>query len=728
MSLRFADWPLRGKVALLLVVASTVPLVAGGIVAYRDARRRATESAEALLAARVDQVAGQLDLFHRTYLAAVRRLARLPSLQDLVDRETEAERRTARRRIRRTIDGFRDTDDNVGSVVVVGADGRAAVATDEAAFAQSLADRGYVRDGLVGRAGISEIRLEGGAPSIAYYAPVRSATGAVRAVAVLYVEAESFWDVLRRGNGLAGPGSYGVLADASGIRMGPEAESVPSLSVSRRLEEAPWTVTYYVPVEVVNAGVASYFRRAVALGTGLVALGLAAGWLLSSYVLRPVGPLSRALERLSSGDYRARVPVERNDELGKLGAGYNRMAEALEAAHAGLEAKVEERTRELAEKNREVERATRLKSEFLANMSHELRTPLNSIIGFSELLVEDLSGRLPEEQLRQIREIHAGGRYLLGLINDILDIARIEAGGLTLEIEDVDVLVAVRDALRLLEPAAQKKRISLVSSVRTERTVVADQRRLRQVLLNLAANAVKFSPEGAAVELSASDDGEAIRFEVRDRGPGVDLEQARDLFRPFVQGESPLEKKQEGAGLGLAIARSLVEHQGGAVGVREAEGGGAVFWFTLPAAAGVPGAVPREPASHPAAFDGDAPRVLVVDDHDAGREVSRALLERLGCRVETATGGEEAVARVRSSPPDVVLMDLRMPGMDGYRAAQILKADPRTAAVPLIAFTVHAMPGDRERARDSGFDDFLAKPVEREALRSALLRHRSRRV
>ena len=633
------------------------------------------------------------------------------------------------------------------------------------------------------------------------------------------------------------------------------------------------------------------------------------------------------------------------------------------------------RNQELTLKNEQVEEANRAKSEFLANMSHELRTPLNAVIGFSEILRADAADRLEPRELKYVDEVLAGARHLLALINDILDLAKVEAGRLELSLEAVEAAQAVADACSAVEPLAARKRIVVRTSLPGSRLRArADRSKLHQVLLNLLSNAVKFSPEGSRIDVSAERADEFVRFRVTDHGPGISEDVQARLFQPFVQGDSSLVRQHQGTGLGLAITRKLVETHGGRIVLESALGQGSTFSFTVPAwveagrmetgiaepfssaapaplrvqplvlviaesaaaawaqsclehagydvvpvaAAGqalaraislrpaavlvdldfapqdafqilaelkrgpvtqdipilmqsfAPGAEsgravgavdffpkPLEPVrllarlrellgprtearpvvlvidddpvvgrllrasleregyrvevaargqdgldhaqaarpdlamvdiglpdltgfevierlaaddrtrgipivvlsgadltaderrrlkGSPSMPEGNLarqalldvvdratgrvrpgprrgrPRVLVVEDHDVNRELTRVLLHRRGCEVMLAVDGADGVAMVRRERPDLVLMDLAMPRLDGVAAVRMLKADPDTASIPVVALTAHAMRGDEERARAAGFDDYLAKPVELAALDRVLER------
>ena len=370
---------------------------------------------------------------------------------------------------------------------------------------------------------------------------------------------------------------------------------------------------------------------------------------------------------------------------------------------------------ELQQKNVEVERANQLKSEFLANMSHELRTPLNAVIGFSELLLEEAQ-KLAPDHVQFVRDIHASGRHLLALINSVLDLAKIEAGRVALEVQPLDPQQQISSACGLVSAMAQKKNLRIEQRVQTARTVRADAGKLQQILLNLLSNAIKFSEPGRRIEIGAVDDGEMLRFHVKDEGPGIPESMRPELFKPFVQGESPLVKKHEGTGLGLAITRRLVEYQGGEVGVDTEVGRGSTFWFLLPAddrrAVGSPPAVKAEPAEkkNGTPLAADKPLVLVVEDDPANARLLRFHLEGAGYAVSEATREAEALELARRLRPKLVLLDLILPqGEDGLRVLRELKKDDATKAAPVVVVSVVQ---ETRRARELGAAECFVKPID----------------
>jgi signal transduction histidine kinase/DNA-binding response OmpR family regulator len=483
------------------------------------------------------------------------------------------------------------------------------------------------------------------------------------------------------------------------------ANDADNIAAATRLRTVPWTVFAVVPDYSVGMSAARLLRDSVFLSTIIFVLALGLGLLLARSVVQPIRALSRATNALAGGDFEARAPINTTDEMGGLAASFNQMATAMKAARGDLEAEVRKRTldlqraneelqaqkqeliaqgremsaqqQELELKNREVERANRLKSEFLSNMSHELRTPLNAIIGFSELLEQETVNQLQPLYVTYIRDVLASGRHLLSLINDVLDLSKIEAGQMALAPEDVDPERAVAEACAIIQAPARRKRIAIHTDAQTKTNLVADSGKLRQILLNLLSNAVKFSPEGSNIEVRARESEGCIVFEVQDEGPGIDAVLMPRLFQPFVQGESPMVKKHQGTGLGLAICKRLVEQHGGTISVESTPGKGSVFRVSLPvadsqAAIALRSAPPR------------APTVLVVEDDAARASVLRRELGAAGYRVEVVATGEEAVQAAERVRPAAIVVDPAAEGRDGKSVLDGLRRHKTTSEVPKV--------------------------------------------
>ncbi|MBD1885533.1 PAS domain S-box protein [Microcoleus vaginatus] len=402
-----------------------------------------------------------------------------------------------------------------------------------------------------------------------------------------------------------------------------------------------------------------------------------------------------------------------------------------------------ERNQQLGVSNEELARATRLKDEFLANMSHELRTPLNAILGMSEGLQEQVFGIVNEQQIKALQTIERSGSHLLELINDILDVAKIESGQMELDCTPVSVNHLCQSSLAFIKQQALQKRIQLEIKVPLNLPdLLIDERRMRQVLINLLNNAVKFTPNGGRITLEVSRQQrradpdsadspphflvkETLRIAVIDTGIGIAPKHINKLFQPFIQIDGALNRQYTGTGLGLALVKRIVELHGGQVLLTSEVGVGSCFAIDLPCTAGAPSSrdleSQTEPRIEPSQPEQEgSPLILLAEDNEANISTVSSYLRAKGYRILLAKNGEEAIALAKSENPNLILMDIQMPGMDGLEAMQQIRLDPSLVDVPIIALTALAMTGDRDRCLAAGANDYLTKPVKLKQLAATI--------
>lgn len=363
----------------------------------------------------------------------------------------------------------------------------------------------------------------------------------------------------------------------------------------------------------------------------------------------------------------------------------------------------------------EADRANRTKSEFLSSMSHELRTPMNAILGFGQLMEYDAT--LPDEHQDNVQEILKAGHHLLELINEVLDLSKVESGHVDLSLEPVEVCLIVEDCLALVAPLADQRDIQLSHKGLKGAAVRADRTRLKQALLNLLSNAIKYNRDGGSVRIEVQREGaDRLGIRVSDSGPGIPAGRLKELFQPFSRLDAE-HSDIEGTGIGLTIAQRLVEMMGGAVGVESEAGVGSTFWIELPlesmadAARDHPG--PAGDDAAPMRLEAAQHVVLYIEDSPSNiKLIAQILGRRPHVHLLTAHTPELGIELAQSRRPELILLDINMPGMDGYQVLEVLKADARLQAIPVVAITANAMPRDIERGRAAGFADYLTKPID----------------
>jgi signal transduction histidine kinase/ActR/RegA family two-component response regulator len=470
---------------------------------------------------------------------------------------------------------------------------------------------------------------------------------------------------------------------------------------------------------------------------------------LQKLISGPIVHLEDTMRTVSATkNYEVRAMKSYADEIGSLIDGFNTMLSDIQQRDTALRGANEElqtRTRELEKEvshrkqaqeellkaKHVAEEASRAKSTFLANMSHELRTPLNAIIGYSEMLEEEARDSANTENVQDLQKIQSAGKHLLSLINDVLDLSKIEAGKMTLHLESFDVAAMIEEIVNTLQPAIKKNKNNLRVHLGDEVGVMrADVTKVRQILFNLLSNACKFTNQGTIildVEQRREEDQDWIRFEVTDTGIGIDPKQKANLFQEFAQADTSIARKYGGTGLGLAITHRFVQLMKGHISVESQPGQGSIFTVHLPAqvktdvADLVRGEGARELPDASPEVKADRETVLVIDDDSTVRDLMSRFLGRLGLNVIAVRDGEEGLRLARQVHPIVITLDVIMPDCDGWSVLRKLKADPELSKIPVIMVTI----ADNEAMGfDLGASNYLIKPVDRERLAILIKKHR----
>ncbi len=467
------------------------------------------------------------------------------------------------------------------------------------------------------------------------------------------------------------------------------------------------------------------------IGTGLLAVCLGAwSYSLLSMTAMVAGVVIAGM--LTVTLHLAQKSIQRAREAEQAHREAERHARQLRQTKSELEnyaRRLHKRNEELALTLAAAKEATEMKSRFVAAMSHEIRTPMNGILGMTELL---LATGLNQEQRQYSSAIRESTEALLRIVNDILDFSKIEAGKLEIDPAPFDIRINLRAVETLLLPQARAKHLSLTCEIGdgVPEWVVGDAGRFRQVLINLAGNAVKFTDKGSvaiAVQLERSEkDKDVLRFSVTDTGIGITPEKLPLIFEDFTQLDTSAGRRYEGTGLGLSISKQLVEMMGGKLDCTSTVGKGSTFWFTLPfgRVAAPPGKVRhKDEAAASSLVATRRRRVLVVEDNEINRTVAAGLLSKLQCDVTTVIDGPSAIQAVAEASFDLILMDVNLPGIDGFETTARIRAGGQpNRYIPIIAMTARAMHGDRQMCLEAGMDDYISKPLSADSLRRLLER------
>lgn len=507
--------------------------------------------------------------------------------------------------------------------------------------------------------------------------------------------------------------------------------------VVSHIDGPDWYWVTIVPQSWLNRQVFMIARSMILVGfLSLTTIILILYSLIKNDIEKPLEELMSATDRITEGNLDFQIEINRKDELGYLGFLFNQMAQklkqsftSLEKTNQELEIRVKKRTQQLEEAKEIAEEANRAKSSFLANMSHELRTPLNAIIGYGELLEEEAEEMGEEEFVQDLQKIHSAGKHLLGLINDILDISKIEAGKMELYLENFEISKIVQEIVVTIQPLIDKNHNTLeVNCPDNLGTMTADITKIRQNMFNLLSNASKFTQNGTitmSIDRYLKEDQEWIKFEIKDTGIGMNPQQQAKLFNAFSQADASTTRKYGGTGLGLTITKKFTEMMGGYILLDSEEGKGTTFTSHIPAQVkDTKSETKPQPQKNTEEISPDelsivqpVKKILVIDDDVSTHDVITRYLSEGNFEITATTIPEKALELARKIKPDVIILDVVMPKVDGWSVLTQLKADAELSSIPVIMATFLS---DRSMGYTLGATDYLTKPFNQNQLKNIL--------
>jgi len=775
----------RSRIAKQLLVwfllLTLVPLIVAAFLTMRTARGLLTDQIENNLRAMADNLGRQVGTFLRGQERDLLVLAANPGTAEAIDAFSSAWKSGALDEnahafaAERFAPFLRRAAESIGTddIYLIGPDGRVVFSTARGPDFGVKIDEAPVAGTTLGRAAQSArftLGLEqsdfdfygpDGLPATFIAVPVL-AGGKYRGLAVLQIGAAEINRVIGDTSGLGATGEMVVVAEngdglvaVAPTRHDPQAAfrlRVPSeghsealrasikglpgfgpdtdyrgksvLAVWQYLPALRWGVVVKIDADEAFAPVALLRKLSVAIALVSSVLAALTAWLVARSFSRPIEELTAAAHEVASGNLHRRAEVRSSNEIGDLARDFNNMTGQLSEMIETMGEKVRLRTAELAEARDQAEEANRTKSAFLANMSHELRTPMNAIIGYSEMLTEEMQDLGQEEFIPDLKKIHTAGKHLLGLINDVLDLSKIEAGKMTVYCETIDVAAMVREVESTVLPLVKKNDNCLDVELPSDAGAMhSDLTKIRQTLFNLLSNASKFTEKGKlrlVVTRTMENGADWLRFAVSDSGIGMSPEQMGRLFKAFSQADASTTRKFGGTGLGLAISREFCQLLGGDITVESAPGEGSTFTVALPASAPQEESVAPVPASKVSAEVAEVsgrPSLVVIDDDPAVLELMSRFLTKEGFHVHTASNGRDGLELAKTTHPVAITTDVMMPGMDGWSVITALKSDPTTEHIPIILVTIT---DSREMGVALGVFDYLAKPVDWTRLRGIL--------